>query len=204
GSEIHRINQYSIRDTSSRSATQWRGESYKNPRILWVTGEIQRDKSTRQPPYIEKIHKHGPLRVKTTAVVPRQVPPPPAAPAPPPAPPPPPRPPPPPAFQAPPPPRPAPRRRIIVGPQRGPQVVTPPPAQVVSPPPPAAPPALTKVEEPAKPKRDAIPISAQNGRVMVNVGLGDRTLTMLLDTGADSLVITGSTAHGLVRSGHAR
>jgi clan AA aspartic protease (TIGR02281 family) len=85
-----------------------------------------------------------------------------------------------------------------------PQVVNPPPAQVVSPPPPAAPPALTKVEEPAKPKRDAIPISAQNGRVMVNVGLGDRTLTMLLDTGADSLVITGSTADGLVRAGHAR
>src|SRR5262245_29152595 len=42
GSEIQRINQYSIRDTSNQSATQWRGESYRYPGILWMTGEIQR------------------------------------------------------------------------------------------------------------------------------------------------------------------
>ena len=201
GSEIHRINQYSIRDTSSRSATQWRGESYKYPGILWMTGEIQRDKRTGQPVYIEWIHNRGRLVMNTAAFCREQVaqqrpnptplvsaPPPVQAPLPP-------------VVQAPPQ---APQPTIIVVPQPVPQVVNPPPAQVVSPPPPAAPPGLTKVEEPAKPKRDAIPISAQNGRVMVNVGLGDRTLTMLLDTGADSLVITGSTADGLVRDGHAR
>jgi len=39
---------------------------------------------------------------------------------------------------------------------------------------------------------------------MLNVGVGDQTVTMLLDTGATNSVVTGAVADLLVRSGHAR
>src|SRR5262245_56116007 len=35
GSEVNRLNQYAMRDTSNRNMTQLRGESYKSPGILW-------------------------------------------------------------------------------------------------------------------------------------------------------------------------
>jgi clan AA aspartic protease (TIGR02281 family) len=39
---------------------------------------------------------------------------------------------------------------------------------------------------------------------MLNVGVGDQTVTMLLDTGATNSVVTGAVADLLVRSGNAR
>jgi clan AA aspartic protease (TIGR02281 family) len=87
-------------------------------------------------------------------------------------------------------------------PQPVPQVVNP-PAPVILPKA-EEPPKSAAVEQPKPPKRDAIPINAQNGKILVSVGLGDRTVTMLLDTGASTPVVTGAVADGLVRAGHAR
>src|SRR5262245_1544421 len=53
GSEVNRVNQYGMRDNSNRNLTQWRGERYKYPGILWMLGEIPRATSTGQPSYLE-------------------------------------------------------------------------------------------------------------------------------------------------------
>jgi gag-polyprotein putative aspartyl protease len=199
GSEIHRVNQYAIRDASNRNATQWRGESYKYPGILWMVGAIQRDSRTGQPIYVETFYNRGRLTMNTVAYCREQVARRPDHPQP--------APPPPPVVQASPPapapgPAPAPQPTIIVVPQPVPQVVNPPAPVILpkleEPPKPAA------VEQPKPPKRDAIPINVQSNKILVNVGLGDRTVTMLLDTGAPTSVVTGAVADGLVSGGHAR
>jgi clan AA aspartic protease (TIGR02281 family) len=53
-------------------------------------------------------------------------------------------------------------------------------------------------------KRSSIPLNVQNDSIMLNVGLGNQTVTMILDTGANSSVVTEAVANVLVRNGHAR
>jgi predicted aspartyl protease len=79
---------------------------------------------------------------------------------------------------------------IIVVPQPAP-----PPSVVVHPEP---------KPEPKPAKRDSVPVNVQNDSVMLNVGVGNLTVTMLLDTGAISSTVTEAVAESLVRSGHAR
>jgi clan AA aspartic protease (TIGR02281 family) len=191
GSEIHRINQYSIQDNSNRNMTQWKGASYKYPSVRMI-GEIQRDKRTGQPVYIEWIYNNGELkmnaaayckeRVATYQPAPQFTPQP--APAPPPAPPP---------VAAP-----APQQQqpmIIVVPQPAP----PPPVVVHSEPKPES-----KPEPKPAAKRDSVPINLQNNSVTLNVGVGNQTVTMILDTGATTSTVTEAVADVLVRSGYAR
>jgi clan AA aspartic protease (TIGR02281 family) len=193
GSEIYRISQYSIRDTSNRSMTQWRGGSYKYPGILTMIGEIQRDQAGR-PYYSEWIHNRGRLvmhmaaqcRERVTTAAPPALQPvpvqPPAAP---------------PAPAAPPPapvsaPAPQSQPMIIVVPQPPPQ-----PPVVIQPEPKPEP-------KPVIVKRDSIPVNLQNDSVTLNLGVGNQTVTMLLDTGASSSTVTEAVAEALIRSGHAR
>jgi clan AA aspartic protease (TIGR02281 family) len=200
GSEVNRVNQYVMRDTSNRNMTQWRGESYKYPGILWMVAEIQRDKRTGQPVYVEWLYNRGRLTMNTAAYCkeqvvarrpePQYVPQPAPQPAPPPAPPPPVAAPAPPQQQQP---------MIIVVPQPAP-----PPPVVVHPEPKAEPKPEPKPEPRPATKRDSIPINIQNNSVMLNVGVGNQTVTMLLDTGATNSLVTGAVADLLVRSGHAR
>src|SRR5262245_391553 len=202
GSEVNRVNQYAMRDTSNRNMTQWRGESYKYPGILWMVGEVQRDKRTGQPVYAEWIYNRGRLTMNMAAYCkeqvvarrpePQSVPQPAPQPAPPPAPPPP--------VAAPAPQQqPQPQPMIIVVPQPAP----PPPVVVHPEPKPESKPEPKAEPKPAA-KRDSIPVNIQNNSVMLNVGVGNQTVTMLLDTGATNSVVTGAVADLLVRSGHAR
>jgi clan AA aspartic protease (TIGR02281 family) len=189
GSEVHRINQYAIEDTSNRNMTQWKGASYKNPSVRMI-GEIQRDKRTGQPVYIEWIYNNGGLKMNaaasckervasyqpapqfTPAPVPPTAPPPVAAPAP--------------QQQQP---------MIIVVPQPAP----PPPVVVHSEPKPES-----KPDPKPAAKRDSVPINLQNNSVTLNVGVGNQTVTMILDTGATTSTVTEGVADVLVRSGYAR
>jgi clan AA aspartic protease (TIGR02281 family) len=202
GSEVNRVNQYAMRDTSNRNMTQWRGESYKYPGILWMVGEIQRDKRTGQPVYVEWIYNRGRLTMNTAAncneqVVarrpePQYVPQPAPQPAPPPAPP---------TVTLPtvivvPPavvqnPAPVPLPRVV----QNPAPAQPPAAQNPAPQPPAAKP----------PRRNSVPITVYNERaVLIDVGLGRQVVNMMLDTGASTSAITDEVANALVRDGQAR
>src|SRR5215467_2332669 len=51
---------------------------------------------------------------------------------------------------------------------------------------------------------DRIPLNIQNNSMTLNVGLGGQTVSMILDTGATSSVVTNAIAERLVRSGSAR
>ena len=53
-------------------------------------------------------------------------------------------------------------------------------------------------------KRDSVPINLQNNSVTLNVGVGNQTVTMILDTGATTSTVTEAVADVLVRSGYAR
>jgi clan AA aspartic protease (TIGR02281 family) len=191
-SEVNRINQYSIRDTSNRSTPQWRGDSYKYSGIVWMVGEIKRDRGTGEPLYVEWIYNRGRLVMNATAYCRERV----VARRPEPVP-----------QPAPPPPPAAPQPQIIVVPQQQPIIMPQQPPVIVqqplpSPPPP---PVIEPKPEP-KPvaKRSSIPLNVQNESMMLNVGLGNQTVTMILDTGATSSVVTEAVANILVRNGHAR
>jgi clan AA aspartic protease (TIGR02281 family) len=191
-SEVNRINQYSMRDTSNRSTPQWRGDSYKYPGIVWMVGEIKRDRGTGEPLYVEWIYNRGRLVMNATAYCRERV----VARRPEPVP-----------QPAPPPPPAAPQPQIIVVPQQQPIIMPQQPPVIVqqplpSPPPP---PVIEPKPEP-KPvaKRSSIPLNVQNDSMMLNVGLGNQTVTMILDTGATSSVVTEAVANILVRNGHAR
>jgi clan AA aspartic protease (TIGR02281 family) len=200
GSEVNRVNQYAMRDTSNQNMAQWRGESYKYPGILWMVGELQRDKRTSQPVYVEWLYNRGRLAMNAAAYCkeqvvarrpePQYVPQPAPQPAAPPAPPPP---------VATPAPQQQPQPLIIVVPQPAP-----PPPVVVHPEPKPEPKTESKSEPKPAAKRDSIPVNIQNNSVMLNVGVGNQTVTMLLDTGATNSVVTQAVADLLVRSGHAR
>jgi clan AA aspartic protease (TIGR02281 family) len=58
----------------------------------------------------------------------------------------------------------------------------------------------------AKPvaKRDGIAINVQNNSITLNVGVGDQTVSMLLDTGATNSMVTQAIAEVLVSSNQAR
>src|SRR5262249_14484529 len=58
--------------------------------------------------------------------------------------------------------------------------------------------------EPVAIKREVVPLKIVNNTVMINVGLGDQVVTMVLDTGASSSQVTGTMAANLVRDGQAR
>ena len=58
--------------------------------------------------------------------------------------------------------------------------------------------------EPVAIKREVVPLKIVNNTVMINVGLGDQVVTMVLDTGATSSQVTGTMAANLVRDGQAR
>lgn len=191
-SEVNRINQYSIRDTSNRSTPQWRGDSYKYSGIVWMVGEIKRDRGTGEPLYVEWIYNRGRLVMNATAYCRERV----VARRPEPVP-----------QPAPPPPPAVPQPQIIVVPQQQPIIMPQQPPVIVqqplpSPPPP---PVIEPKPEP-KPvaKRSSIPLNVQNESMMLNVGLGNQTVTMILDTGATSSVVTEAVANILVRNGHAR
>ena len=191
-SEVNRINQYSMRDTSNRSTPQWRGDSYKYSGIVWMVGEIKRDRGTGEPLYVEWIYNRGRLVMNATAYCRERV----VARRPEPVP-----------QPAPPPPPAAPQPQIIVVPQQQPIIMPQQPPVIVqqplpSPPPP---PVIEPKPEP-KPvaKRSSIPLNVQNDSMMLNVGLGNQTVTMILDTGATSSVVTEAVANILVRNGHAR
>src|SRR5262249_12566900 len=202
GSEVNRVNQYAMRDTSNRNMTQWRGESYKYPGILWMVGEIQRDKRTGQQVYVEWIYNRGRLTMNTAANCneqvlarrpePQYVPQPAPQPAPPPAPP---------TVTFP--------TVIVVPPAvvQNPAPVPPPPA--VQNPAPAQPPAAqnpTPQPPAAKPpRRNSVPITVYNERaVLIDMGLGRQVVNMMLDTGASTSAITDEVANALVRDGQAR
>jgi clan AA aspartic protease (TIGR02281 family) len=191
-SEVNRINQYLMRDTSNRSTPQWRGDSYKYSGIVWMVGEIKRDRGTGEPLYVEWIYNRGRLVMNATAYCRERV----VARRPEPVP-----------QPAPPPPPAAPQPQIIVVPQQQPIIMPQQPPVIVqqplpSPPPP---PVIEPKPEP-KPvaKRSSIPLNVQNESMMLNVGLGNQTVTMILDTGATSSVVTEAVANILVRNGHAR
>jgi clan AA aspartic protease (TIGR02281 family) len=189
-SEVNRINQYFMRDTSNRSTPQWRGDSYKYPGIVWMVGEIKRNRGTGEPLYVEWIYNRGRLVMNATAYCRERV----VARRPEPVP-----------QPAPPPPPAAPQPQIIVVPQQQPIIMPQqPPVQQPLPSPP--PPPVTEPKPEPKPvaKRSSIPLNVQNDSMMLNVGLGTQTVTMMLDTGATSSVVTEAVANILVRNGHAR
>jgi predicted aspartyl protease len=53
-------------------------------------------------------------------------------------------------------------------------------------------------------KKEIIPLKVKNNVMRLNVGLGDQVLTMLLDTGASSTLISSSLALSLIRDDQAR
>jgi clan AA aspartic protease (TIGR02281 family) len=53
-------------------------------------------------------------------------------------------------------------------------------------------------------ERIAIPLKIRGNSMRLNVGLGDQVLTMLLDTGATSSLITNALASSLIKDEHAR
>jgi hypothetical protein len=65
GSEIYRINQYLMRDTTKGNLIQWQGASFKYPGLVMV-GEIQRDQRN-QLVYVESIYNNGALKMKSAA-----------------------------------------------------------------------------------------------------------------------------------------
>jgi clan AA aspartic protease (TIGR02281 family) len=194
GSEIYRTNQYLMRDTTKGNLIQWQGASFKYPGLVMV-GEIQRDQRN-QLVYVESIYNNGALKMKSAAYCkqvqvayspppppPQYTPPPPSAPPP---------------VAAP-----VPQPTIIVVPM--PQPIQLPPV-TVNPEPKPEPKAEPKPEPAPKPvaKRDVVPINVQNNSATLNVGLGNQTVTMLLDTGATTSTVTEAVADALVRGGHAR
>jgi len=197
GSEIHRINQYLMRDTSNRNMIQWRGASFKYPNLVMV-GEIKRDNRTGQPLYIEWIYNNGALKMNAAAYCKERVAtysplPPQSTPQ-----------------AAPPPPAPPPVATPAPQPQQQPTIIVvqpiPLPPVTVNPEPKPEPKAEPKPEPAPKPvaKRDVVPINVQNNSATLNVGLGNQTVTMLLDTGATTSTVTEAVADALVSGGHAR
>ena len=62
---------------------------------------------------------------------------------------------------------------------------------------------LQKLDAPGV-KKEIIPLKVKNNVMRLNVGLGDQVLTMLLDTGASSTLISSSLALSLIRDDQAR
>jgi predicted aspartyl protease len=54
-----------------------------------------------------------------------------------------------------------------------------------------------------KPQRDSVPITLEDRGVILNVGLGTETVSMVLDTGANTSAITETVANNLVNKGPA-
>jgi len=200
GTMVMRQEQYAMVDTSRNGYWSWRGQLRKNGAIAMI-GELRRD-AQGQTFYVETQYDRGQITMKTvsacsvmTAVASpgpyRPLDPPVAAPVRPlPVPPLPP--------VAAPVPAPTPQPPIIIN-----NNITPPaPPPVAAPEPPKAEP--PKPVETPKPTAERIPISIVNDSARLDVGLGSRTVTKTVDTGATQSVITNEVAELLVRDGQAR
>ena len=204
GTMVMREEQYAMTDASNPNGWAWRGRLKRNSSIFMV-GELRRDYQGH-PYYMETQYANGRVTMQTRSacnVVTMAV----AAPGPyqplPPVVQPTPQPP---VVQAPPTPPPNPAPVVVPTPQP-PIIIVPIPAPMPTATPPKPEPKAEPKPEP-KPapmvKRDSIPLNIQDNSMTLNVGLGDRTVSMLLDTGATTSVVTNAVAERLVRNGHAR
>jgi Aspartyl protease len=200
GTMVMRQEQYAMIDASNPNFWAWRGRLRKNGSITMI-GELRRD-YRGQPYYTETQFADGRVIMRNqascnvvTAVAapapgpyrPLQPPQPPIVQAPP-------------SPPAPPPPAaaPAPQPPIVI------VVPTPAPMPITIPTAPPEPKVEPPKVEPPKVERDSVSLSIQNDRMMLNVGMGDRTVTMILDTGATTSVVTNKVAEYLVSKGQAR
>jgi clan AA aspartic protease (TIGR02281 family) len=180
--------QYNIQDLSNQRQTAWKGSSNKYPGVLWMRGELQRDPRNGRLIYTEWLYDaSNNLRMNASAYCVEQiaVQSPPAQPLPPPA------------------PAPAPQPPIVV---QQPPAPAPQPPIIINMPPAPTPPATTQSSaKPALVTHDSLPINLIEGKgVSLNVGIGQHTVTMLLDTGATTTAITDDLANALIRDGHGR